>query len=83
MRPPIYIGGLKRCTDAKANPYPELWREKFGVSYEIKQKRNGVLDAVSAQDISNRGRKVINPFIGVIPSQEELEAEVEQLYASM
>lgn len=63
--------------------YPEMWRERFGVSYEIKQKRNGVLNAVSAEDICNRGRKVINPFIGVIPSQDELEAEVEQLYASM
>ena len=63
--------------------YPESWREHFGVSYEIKQKRSGVLDAVSAADIRNRGTKVINPFIGVIPSQGELEDELEDLYEAM
>lgn len=63
--------------------YPENWREHFGVSYEIKQKRSGVLDAVSAADIRNRGTKVVNPFIGVIPSQGELEDELEQLYEAM
>jgi len=41
------------------------------------------LDAVSAADIRNRGTKVINPFIGVIPSQGELEDELEQLYEAM
>lgn len=68
---------------ASSIAYPENWRDHFGVSYEIKQKRNGVINAVSADDIRNRGTKVINPFIGVIPSFAELEDEVEQLYASM
>ena len=63
--------------------YPENWREHFGVSYEIKQKRSSVIDAVSASDIRNRGTKVINPFIGDIPSQSELEDELEQLYEAM
>lgn len=53
------------------------------MSYEIKQKREAVLDAVSAADINNPGRKVINPFIGVIPSVHELEEELEQLYDAM
>ena len=63
--------------------YPENWREHFGVSYEIKQRRSSVLDAVSASDIRNRGTKVVNPFIGVIPSQRELEDELEELYEAM
>ena len=63
--------------------YPENWREHFGISYEIKQKRSSIIDAVSASDICNRGTKVINPFIGVIPSQSELEDELEQLYEAM
>ena len=63
--------------------YPENWQKRLGVSYEIKQKREAVLDAVSASDINNPGRKVINPFIGVIPSVNELEEELEQLYDAM
>lgn len=63
--------------------YPESWRDHFGVSYQIKQKRNGVLDELSASDIRNRGTKVVNPFIGVIPSQSELEDELERLYEAM
>ena len=62
---------------------PEEWQDLFGVSYEIKQKRNGVINAVSSDDIRNRGRKVINPFIGVIPPLSELEDELEQLYEAM
>ena len=63
--------------------YPENWREHFGISYEIKQKRSAVLDTVSATDIRNRGAKVINPFIGVIPPLAELERELEELYSAM
>ncbi len=63
--------------------YPENWRDSFGISYEIKQKRNRVLDLVSAQDIMNRGIKVMNPFIGEIPSMDELEDELERLYEAM
>ena len=62
---------------------PVTWHDHFGVSYEIKQKRNGVINAVSATDIRNRGIKVINPFIGVIPPIGELEDELEQLYEAM
>lgn len=63
--------------------YPENWQETLGVSYEIKQKRESVLDAVSAADISNHGTKVINPFIGDIPTGSELEEELAQLYNAM
>jgi site-specific DNA recombinase len=63
--------------------YPEDWQNIVGVSYEIKQKRAGVLDAVSAADICNCGKKVINPFIGVIPPMSELEDEVERIYEAM
>ena len=63
--------------------YPEDWQNIVGVSYEIKKKRAGVLDAVSAADICNRGKKVINPFIGVIPPMSELEDEVERIYEAM
>lgn len=63
--------------------YPENWQSRFGVSYEIKQKRGKVLEEVSAADIRNHGQKVVNPFIGVIPSQSELEDELEQIYDAM
>ena len=63
--------------------HPENWYERFGVSYEIKQKRDSLINAVSAGDIRNRGTKVINPFIGVIPSIGELEDELEDLLDAM
>lgn len=63
--------------------YPDKWQDHFGVSYEIKQKRNAVLDAVSSADIRNRGTKVANPFIGAIPPIGELLDELEQLYEAM
>ena len=65
------------------NAHPENWYERFGVSYEIKQKRDSLINAVSAGDIRNRGTKVINPFIGVIPSIGELEDELEDLLDAM
>lgn len=68
---------------ASANLDSENWYEHFGVSYEIKQKRDGIINAVSAADIRNRGTKVINPFIGVIPSLGELEDELEELLEAM
>lgn len=63
--------------------YPDKWQDHFGVSYEIKQKRNAVLDAVSSADIRNCGTKVANPFIGAIPPIGELLDELEQLYEAM
>ena len=63
--------------------YPEIWQEQVGVSYEIKQQRGRVLDAVSSADIRNHGTKVVNPFIGVIPTHGELEDELEQIYEAM
>ncbi len=69
------------CVSAVA--YPENWRDCFGISYEVKQKRDKILDRLSAEDIMYRGTKVINPFIGDIPTMDELEDEVDRLYASM
>lgn len=63
--------------------YPENWRECFGISYQIREKRSRVLDTLSTEDISRHGKKVINPFIGVIPDLKELENEVQQLYEAM
>lgn len=85
--PAIYIPYKESTVDVKTNvasvAYPENWQDSFGVSYEIKKRRSRILGAVSSKDITNRGIKVVNPFIGSIPSQEELENEVEQLYMSM
>lgn len=63
--------------------YPENWKEQFGISYAVKQKRERAIDMLSAGDIRSAGTKVINPFIGVVPSQEELEDELRQLYQAM
>jgi hypothetical protein len=70
-------------SQASGIAYPENWQGVLGVSYEIQKKRDRVLDAVSAADISNRGTKVTNPFIGVIPPASELEEELERLYKAM
>lgn len=83
-----YIPYRESDETAKATPpssvaYPENWRECFGISYEIREKRSRILDALSAEDISSQGTKVVNPFIGVIPDSQELENEVQQLYEAM
>lgn len=68
---------------ASTHTYPDNWYDHFGVSYEIKQKRNSIINAISAADIRNCGTKVTNPFIGIIPSLGELEDELEDLYEAM
>ena len=75
--------GKEKDAPASAVAYPENWRESFGISYEIREKRSRLLDALSAQDICRSGTKVVNPFIGVIPDSQELENEVQQLYEAM
>lgn len=63
--------------------YPDNWRECFGIGYDIKQRRNRILDSISDEDIMYRGTRVVNPFIGDIPPMAEIEAEVDKLYAAM
>lgn len=53
------------------------------ISYDIKQQRSKVLDTVSSADIRNHGTKVINPFIGIIPSRGEIADELDQIYDAM
>lgn len=71
--------------DAGASPvaYPENWRDSFGVSYEIREKRTRLLDVIVAEDIRNAGAKMINPFIGAIPDYDELREEIDRLYQAM
>lgn len=80
---PYKESGTDGSAVASGVVYPENWREHFGISYEIKQKRDSVIDGLSAADIRNRGTMVINPFIGVIPSRAELEDELEDLYMAL
>ena len=80
---PYKESGTGGSAVASGVAYPENWREHFGISYEIKQKRDRVIDGLSAADIRNRGTMVINPFIGVIPSRAELEDELEDLYMAL
>ncbi len=80
---PYKESGTDGSAVASGVAYPENWREHFGISYEIKQKRDSVIDGLSAADIRNRGTMVINPFIGVIPSRAELEDELEDLYMAL
>ena len=75
--------GKEKDAPASSVAYPENWRKSFGISYEIREKRSRLLDALSAQDICRSGTKVVNPFIGVIPDSRELESEVQQLYEAM
>lgn len=64
--------------------YPQAWRDRIGVSYEIKKRRNSLFDSLTDKDIRAGGIKVIHPLIGgEIPSRQEVEDELEQLYMSM
>lgn len=64
--------------------YPEEWKAtEHGLNYLLRQRRDSVMDSVSTEDIRNKGRKMVNPLIGVIPSQTEIEDQLNELLLSM
>ncbi len=73
----------KSTVQSARKAYPEFWQSYPGIRYATRQKRDAVLRTVSAADIRNRGTKVTNPFIGVIPPVSELQDELARLYEAM
>jgi DNA invertase Pin-like site-specific DNA recombinase len=64
--------------------YPEEWQlSKHGLNYLQRQRRDRIIENVSKKDISIKGRKMVNPLIGVIPSRDEIESELSDLLMSM
>ena len=64
--------------------YPEAWGEaKHGLNYLQRQRRDRIIENVSKKDIYIKGRKMVNPLIGIIPSREEIENELSDLLMSM
>ena len=64
--------------------YPEEWESaKHGLNYLQRQRRDRIIESVSKKDIYIKGRKIVNPLIGIIPSKEEIESELSELLMSM
>ena len=53
------------------------------VSYKVRESRNDVIKTVSENELNENGITVVNPYIGTIPSREELEEELESLLKIM
>jgi len=70
--------------DACDVAYPEEWQlSKHGLNYLQRQRRDRIIEGVSKNDIYIKGRKMVNPLIGVIPSRDEIESELSDLLMSM
>lgn len=78
--PMQYIPCHNRELDNSESPST---KRPLGISYEIRSRRNKLVDNLSASDITAKRTIVDNPFFGKIPARPELEAELEQLLLSM
>ena len=64
--------------------YPSEWeKSSFGVSLEVRKKRDALFKFMSEQDIITQGTVVENPLIGNIPSRQMVEDELEELLMCM
>lgn len=63
--------------------YPLDLKNQIGTGFGVKTLRDRVTDIVTRADILNPGKSVVNPLIGVIPSHEEVSAELTAIYQSM
>lgn len=75
--------GESETESAMSVAYPDSWRNRFGVTLEIRKRRNELIDTITDSDICASGRKVVNPIIGELPSITEIEDELNQIYMSM
>lgn len=70
--------------EAGSIAYPEEWKiSEHGLNYAQRQRRDKIIESVSSEDKRNKGRKMVNPLIGVIPSRTEIEEELNQLLMVM
>ena len=64
--------------------YPAEWKKnRMGVNYFSRKKRDKMMDMVTEWDILSRGMVVENPMIGKIPGRDEILKELDELLMSM
>lgn len=74
----------KETAEESIVAYPDEWKlAEHGLSYMLRQRRDRITQSVQKSDIIFKGRKVVNPLFGVIPTQDEIEEELETLLVSM
>ena len=61
----------------------EEWAENFGISLLLSKKRDRIVHSISEQDIRAKGMYVENPLIGTLPSNSEINEELQFLIANM
>ena len=54
-----------------------------GLSFALRFNRDQIISQISEEDLLDHGTMMANPLIGVIPSREEIEEELQQLLMSM
>lgn len=74
----------KKTAEESIVAYPDEWKlAEHGLSYMLRQRRDRITQSVQKSDIIFKGRKVVNPLFGVIPTQDEIEEELQTLLVSM
>lgn len=64
--------------------YPEEWQKRLiGISYELRKRRDRLVDTITASDIARASTIVENPLIGKTPSRQEILDEIDELLISM
>lgn len=70
--------------DDNLTAYMSDWnKERIRFSYELHQKRNEILNAITEDDILVNGVVAENPILGDIPSRDELAEELTNLLECM
>lgn len=57
--------------------------ELLGMAYVVRMNRESIVSKIQEDDILNHSITIENPLIGAVPTQEEIEAELEQLLQAM
>ncbi len=78
-----YIPFKNSELDENGNIRENAVNTRLGMMFANRKKRDEILDNITEEDISMRGVARINPYIGAIPSREEIEEELEELLLSM
>jgi DNA invertase Pin-like site-specific DNA recombinase len=70
--------------DNEMTAYPEDWSDgRVCFSYELHQKRDELINAITETDILENGTIVENPMLGDIPSRDEVSEELTKLLECM
>lgn len=56
---------------------------QLGMSFDMKERRNGIIRKLTERDMRLYGKERVNPLIGKIPSRAEIYAELDELMMSM